>query len=450
MEIVRTWTCLRELRSNVRCAPTSLRSLQDNLLRAAVVHAYVNIPFYRRLWDEAGLDVHAIRGIQDLDRIPVITGSMVREAAQHGELLAQGVDTSSCTYLDTSGSSGRSLRVWKQELEERVRRAVGLRIWLEHGFRWHWMTAQFQIKSGPSHILQRIGVSRKTWISTERSIEEQLVGFLDAKADVVVGTATALRRLAQAIEAHGARPKQPRILFCAGELLDSETSGLVKRALGVDAIGLYGQTEVGYVAWQCEQRAGFHVNADTHFVEILSGGKPAREGELGTIVVTDLRTRTMPFLRYDTGDLAVAARGPCACGRTLPTLGSIEGRVRGSVLLEDGRILTARVIIDHLARRLPLGGYRLYQVSMNEFRLELTWEGARVMGQQATILSHLRQILGEVEISIKNVDPWPADGTGKTHTIFSAVPILNLAPGSVIGRAPTKSGDARLHGSVES
>lgn len=459
MEILRTWACLRDLRSNVRCAPASLRLLQDNLLRAAIVHAYNNVPFYRRIWDKAGLDVQAIQGIQDLDRIPVITGSMVREAAKRGELLARGVDPSSCSYLETSGSSGAMLRIWKQPFEERVRRAVGLRIWFEHGFRWHWMTAQFQIKPGPSHVLQRFGVSRKTWISTERSIDEQLARFLDAKADVVVGTATALRRIARVIEAHAATPKQPRIVFCAGELLDSETSGLVKRVLGIDPIGLYGQTEVGYVAWQCERRAGFHVNADTHFVEVLSGGKPASQGELGTIVVTDLRTRTMPLLRYDTGDLAVAARGLCACGRELPTLGSIEGRARGSVLLEDGRILTTRAIIDHLARRLLLGGYRLYQENTKGFRLELTREafgeprgaeeGARIRGDHAAILSHLRQILGGVEISIKNVEPWPADGTGKTHTIFSAVPILNMGPGSVIGVAMTMSGDTRSHGSVE-
>ncbi len=459
MDMLRTWVCLQRLRSNVRHTPERLRVLQDNLFRAAVTHAYDNVPFYRRVWDEMGVEVSAIRGVQDLDRIPVINGHMVREAASRGELLARGVDPSSCTYLDTSGSSGRSLRIWKQSHEERVRRAVGLRIWFEHGFRWHWMTAQFQIKPGPSHVLQRFGVSRKTWISTERSIDEQLARFLDAKADVVVGTATALRRIARAIEAHGAMPKQPRIVFCAGELLDWETSGLVKRVLGVDPIGLYGQTEVGYVAWQCEQRAGFHVNADTHFVEVLSGGKPVSEGDLGTIVVTDLRTRTMPLLRYDTGDLALAARGPCACGREFPTLGSIEGRARGSVLLEDGRILTTRAIIDHLARRLPLGGYRLYQENTKGFRLELTREafgeprgaeeGARSRGDHAAVVSHLRQILGGVEISINNVEPWPADGTGKTHTVFSAAPILNMWPGSVIGDAETMPVDAKLHGSVE-
>lgn len=440
MEILRTWKCLRDLRSNVTRSPANLRSLQDQLFRAAIIHAYSNVPFYRRVWDEAGVDVQAIRGIQDLDHIPIITAPIVREAAKLGELLARGVDPLSCTYLDTSGSSGAALRIWKRPLEERVRRAVGLRIWFEHGFRWRHHTAQFQIKPGPSHMLQRFGISRKTWISTERSIEDQLAQLLEAKADVVVGTATALRRIARASEAAQVTFKGPRVVFCAGELVDAETRQLVTRVFSREPVGLYGQTEVGYIAWQCEQRGSFHVNADTHVVEVLRDGIPAHPGELGTIVVTDLRARTMPLIRYNTADLAMAASGGCSCGRELPLIGSIEGRERASFLLGDGRILTTKMILDHLAGTLRLGEYRLYQESLKKFRLELTCHavddhpGLENVAQDShdhlTVLRHLRKLLGGVDLSISIVKPWPAEGTGKTQAIFSAV---NLKDGSLKG-----------------
>jgi phenylacetate-coenzyme A ligase PaaK-like adenylate-forming protein len=435
-----------DLRSNVTRSPANLRSLQDHLFRAAIIHAYSNVPFYRRVWDEAGVDVQAMRGIQDLDRIPIITAPMVREAAKLGELLAQGVDLSSCTYLETSGSSGAALRIWKRPLEERVRRAVGLRIWFEHGFRWRHNTAQFQIKPGPSHLLQRFGISRKTWISTARSIEEQLAQLVEAKADVVVGTATALRRIARASEAAQVTLKRPRVVFCAGELVDAETRQLVMRVFSREPVGLYGQTEVGYIAWQCEQRGSFHVNADTHFVEVLRDGIPAHPGELGTIVVTDLRARTMPLLRYNTADLAMAASGGCSCGRHLPLLGSIEGRKRASILLRDGRLLTTRMILDHLAGTLRLGEYRLYQESLRKFRLEMTCHaldghpGLENMDPDSqahlTVLRHLRKLLGEVDLSISIVKPWPADGTGKTQAIFSPA---NLNEGSLRGTTGTGS-----------
>jgi phenylacetate-CoA ligase len=301
------------------------------------------------------------------------------------------------------------------------------------------VTAQFQIRAGPAHFLQRLGISRKTWISTEHPIDEQLALFLRVRADVVVGTATALRRIARATEAASVGAKPPRTVFCAGGLADIETRETVKRVFGIEPVGLYGQTEIGYVAWQCEQRADFYVNADTHLVEILRDGRPAGPGELGTIVVTDLRARTMPLLRYNTADLAVAAAGLCAGGRRLPLLGSIEGRARGSVLLEEGRVLTTRAIVDHLAGTLRLGEYRLHQETTSRFRFEMTSgaAGDRGVGKKdayrqpdkVAILRHLRQILGEdVGISIETVRPWPSDGTGKTHTIFSVVPMPGLGP----------------------
>lgn len=446
MEILRTWKCLMNLRANVTRSPANLRSLQDYLFRDAIIHAYSNVPFYRRVWDEAGVDVQAIRGIQDLDRIPIITAPLVRESAKRGELLARGVDPSSCTYLETSGSSGAALRIWKRPLEERVRRAVGLRIWFEHGFRWRHNTAQFQIKPGPSHVLQRFGISRKTWISTAQSIEDQLAQLLEAKADVVVGTATALRRIARASEAVQAILKRPRVVFCAGELVDAETRQLVTRVFGREPVGLYGQTEVGYIAWQCEHRGAFHVNADTHFVEVLRDGLPVHPGELGTIVVTDLRARTMPLIRYNTADLAIAASGGCSCGRQLPVMGSIEGRERASILLGDGRLLTTRQILDHLAETLRLGEYRLYQKSLKKFRLELTFHAlvahTRIENVEPDsnvhliLLGHLRKLLGEIDLSIRIVKPWPADGTGKTHAIFSRVNINEGSHRDTTGTAP--------------
>jgi len=150
-------------------------------------------------------------------------------------------------------------------------------------------------------------------------------------------------------------------------------------------------------------------------------------------VVTDLRGRTMPLLRYDTGDLAIAATGPCSCGRRLPLVGSIEGRRRASVQLADGRVVSNRAIMDHLAGTLPLGEYRLHHDAGNRFRLELApsvvtdEEVAARRGparvDQAKILSSLHELLGEVDISIEAAKSWNSDGAEKTHTVFSAVPI---------------------------
>src|SRR5262249_347920 len=145
LETSRTWLLLRHLRTNVHGSLNALELLQDKLLRAIVAHAYEHVPFYRWLWNERGFDARQFRGMQDLERIPVANSALVKEAGRKGALLAKWVDTDACTYLDSSGSSGSPLRIWKGPVEDRIRRAVGLRIWFEHGFSWRDRTAQFQI-----------------------------------------------------------------------------------------------------------------------------------------------------------------------------------------------------------------------------------------------------------------------------------------------------------------
>jgi phenylacetate-CoA ligase len=157
--------------------------------------------------------------------------------------------------------------------------------------------------------------------------------------------------------------------------MDTETVRVVRRVFGIDPIALYGQTEVGYVAWQCERRDMFHLNADTHLVEVASNGRQAVPGELGTVVITDLCTRTMPYIRYNTKDLVRAVSGKCGCGRQLPILGAVEGRASGSLILRDGRVLTTRDIVNHMAGTLKLGGYRLHQDRTDSFRVELVSGG---------------------------------------------------------------------------
>lgn len=392
IETLRTWRLLRSLRRGARGSRDSHAGLQARLLRAAIRHAHERVPLYRRMWDEAGVDPGAVRGPEDLRRLPPLSAGAAREAIERGELVARGVDPSSLPAFPTSGSSGRPLWVARGPTEQRVWRASALRIWFEHGYRWSQITAQLDPHPGPPHPLQRIGVSRTAWVSTELDVEQQVELLRRSRADVVVGTPSALRRVARSVAAAGGEIARPRVVFAHGEVLDAGSSGLIERVLGTAPVGLYGLTELGHLAWQCERREGYHVSADTCLVELIRDGRPAGPGEVGAVIVTDLRGRTNPLVRYETGDLAVAGAGPCACGRTLPLLRSVEGRARDAVRLPDGRLVTTRVLVDHMSGVLPPDRYQLRQEAPALFRLHVDapgWSDAE---------SHVRALLGEVEL----------------------------------------------------
>jgi phenylacetate-CoA ligase len=418
IEAVRNWRLLQSLRAGSSRSPGDLERLQASLLRQALAHAYEQVPFYERVWDEAGFDPRSLDGLAEIERVPVITGSMVREAGERGELLARGVDAARRPPYTTSGFSGQSLSVPRMPLEERLRRVGRLRIWFEHGYRWRQAAVYFDRNQGPSHPLQRLGIARSTWIPTGSAIAEQLAAFTAARADVVVGAPTALRRLCSALEATVSMFVRPRIVFSQGEVLDSGTRAQVERVLGAAPIEVYALTEVGYVAWQCELRGALHVSADLCLAEVRRGGRAARPGELGALVLTDLRGRSMPMLRYDTGDLAVAAAGPCPCGRSLPLIQSVEGRARSAVTRADGRVLTMRAIVDHLAGALPPDLYRLHQETETQFRLQIAPGPA---GEADRLMSRLSELLGGAEIRFAGDLSAAANGTQKSQPVSSAV-----------------------------
>ncbi len=370
IDAVESWMLLRSLRSGARRPVAELERSRDGLLRAAVEHAYKRIPLYRRLWNQTDLDPTTIASLDDLSRLPVLGAAEAREAAELGDLLDRKADVRAYPSYRTSASSGQSLAIPRGPVERRLWRVGALRIWFEHGYRWSDLTAHLDPQAGPPHPLQRLGVSRSVWI-TASGVGEQLDALREARADVLTGTPTVLRRLAtKALTDRGAHLR-PRIVFCQGEVLDDATRDLIGRGFRADPVDLYGATEVGYLAWQCELRGDLHINAELVAVEILRDSQPAEPGELGSVVVTDLRGRLTPRIRWDTGDLARAAAAPCACGRTLPTIGTPEGRAKEALSTPDGRRVTQRGIADALAELVAPQLYRLEPLAGGPLRLHL-------------------------------------------------------------------------------
>lgn len=107
------------------------------------------------------------------------------------------------------------------------------------------------------------------------------------------------------------------------------------------------------VAWTCASHQGLHINSDYLVVEILNlnSDDPVPPKTVGEVVITDLQNYLMPLIRYRTGDLASYIPGLCSCGRALPLITPIEGRISSSLFL-GSQIITVRDVLKQVA---PLG-----------------------------------------------------------------------------------------------
>jgi phenylacetate-coenzyme A ligase PaaK-like adenylate-forming protein len=167
-------------------------------------------------------------------------------------------------------------------------------------------------------------------------LAEQLDAF---RPDVIAGYPSVVAALARE-QLAGRLRIAPRIVTTSSELRTPDMTERIRRAFGVDPFDLYGTSE-GLWGAECEHHAGPHLFEDWCIVENVDAqGRPVPDGDPGArLLVTNLHNRTLPLIRFEVSDVVVLDRAPCACGRTLPRLRDVHGRLDDVLELpgRDGR-----------------------------------------------------------------------------------------------------------------
>ena len=181
--------------------------------------------------------------------------------------------------------------------------------------------------------------------------------------------------------------------------------------------------ECGNIAWECGRHEGYHINIDSLVVEIVNNGKPAKPGEEGEVVITNLDSYAMPLIRYRIKDIAVGGESLCSCGRRLPLLRRIEGRSDDRVVLSNSTIVSPYELKYHLESVPGILQFRVIQEKTNQFVLQLKIEQNFTKGtvtRKAT--KEMTRILGhQSHIEIQIVDEILRDPSGKIRSVISNV-----------------------------
>ncbi len=133
----------------------------------------------------------------------------------------------------------------------------------------------------------------------------------------------------------------------------------------------------------------------------------------------------MPLLRYDTGDLARTADGPCRCGRPLPLLDSVEGRANESIVRRDGTLVPTRAIVDGLAKIISPDRFRVRQDADRRIWLDVAADA-----DHETVAAALESVIGEPLADITKTLPAPLSNAEKTRSVFRAA-VANPSRASV-------------------
>lgn len=211
-----------------------------------------------------------------------------------------------------------------------------------------------------------------------------------------------------------------RVVVPTSEPMNDHQRAQVARVFDAPVYDEYGCGEVGAIAYGCENGL-LHVVTENLVVEIVdSDGRAVEPGEVGEVVVTDLTNRAMPLLRYRLGDRAVKG-GPCGCGRGVPTIEKVLGRIHDVVFTPEGRRWHGEKI-DYLMSQLYAeeGGFRQYQVvqeSADTLRVCLVSEEGIPATLERKIKEYVADRLDGMHARVLRVDAIERASSGKIRLV---------------------------------
>jgi phenylacetate-CoA ligase len=196
---------------------------------------------------------------------------------------------------------------------------------------------------------------------------------------------------------------------------------------------------VGPIGQECEFHDGMHVNAECLHVEVEP--QDGSEGSaLGRILVTDLLNHGMPFVRYEIGDIGMLASRPCPCGRGLPRLQQMGGRLADATYTRDGRAISSIALVANLVHGLIWTRVQIIQEAFDrlQIRIEPPAPPAEILARQRSVAE---TIFGTpLEVTQEIVDRIPLEKSGKYRYIICKIPESQLERRRRGGSDPSAEG----------
>ena len=335
---------LAQWRSPKRIKQKQLRSLQSLL-----AYAKNYSPFYAsRL---AHVDVERLSW-ERFEEIPLLTRQQLRDENSQLDCSKVPPQHEPVKSTMTSGSTASPVEI---RMTERVAMQWSCNALRDH--LWHGRDASLTMSAirwrADDKAMAPEGLSFNSWgkphdqfyqtgesffLNSSSTIAEQLVWLEKNNPHYLISHPSNLRALLLEIQTQKIQLTNLVQLRTVGEQVTTELRELAREVLDLPLVDTYSSQELGYIALQCPKHVHYHALPDSVVVEILNeNGRPCEEGQLGRVVVTSLTNLATPLIRYEVGDMA--SFGPtCGCGRGLPVLQQLAGRVRNMLRLPDGSL----------------------------------------------------------------------------------------------------------------
>jgi len=329
-----------------------LRRLQGERLVTLVNRVYSRVPFYRDLFDTAGIKPEQVRGLDDLPKLPMTRKRNLRDNYPFGLFAAPLKDivrihaSSGTTGKPTTvGYTRNDINMWA-EVMARVLAGVGTTdedvVHVAYGY------GLFTGGLGAHYGAELLGAS--VLPISGSNTQRQLMLMKDFGSSVICCTPSFMLYLWDVAQELGmdVTTLPLRVGVFGAEPWSEGMRRDIEKKWNIKACDIYGLSEIVGPGVSCEcvdAQSGLHINEDHFLPEIIDPdtGEALDYGEQGELVITTLTKEGIPLIRYRTGDITRLDPEPCLCGRTLVRMDRVSGRTDDMLIIRGVNVFPSQV-----------------------------------------------------------------------------------------------------------
>lgn len=419
----------------VRRELTLDRSKLDNLvfsrLKQTLEFAEQHTEHYANFFRSYGVSARDLKSFEDLGKFPCLTRAQLRNDLM--SVVADGKIQKSWRASATGGTTSspvtfycdREALWWKNAAAHVFNEYYGKRIGDRIAYLWG-APQDFQGQVSLGRRLRALTYRRDLMLPSTPLNETVLAShtekLLQWRPAFIQAYPSALYELCQYLQEHNIRLPFLKGVSVTAETLHDHHRRLIEGYLDLRVFNWYGSRECSKVASECECHEGMHINEPDVYVEIEED--PNLPADCGHLVITDLRNRATPLIRYRTDDVAQKIPGQCRCGRALKRFAGVEGRLVDMLVLPGGKKVPGVSMVNRIVKSYhEISKVQIVQKKIDTFLLRY------VPGPQFadSSLNKLAQSLctlldTKVQVLFEKVETLPREKSGKVRFVVSELP----------------------------
>lgn len=320
-----------------------LEELQNERLRIIIKHAYENVPYYRRIFDEHCLKPEDIQTKEDLKLLPILTKDGVRK--NFNELIAKNVNKYKPHISKSGGTTGKPLKFYRDIISSSIHSAAVWRYrnWggFKHGDKW--IIMRYETFTDSKQKVPYTVKANTLYLSSFHLKYENIENYLSIirkfNPKAIWAFPSTLYIMVKYIKNQEITfISNLKAIFTSSETLFEDYRKIIEEAFGCKIYDWYGSNEGVISAAECPE-GNYHITEEG-IIEIVDfKNNICSAGKKGKVIGTTLWNFAMPLIRYELGDIAKFSNKQCDCGRKLPLLDSTEGRIDDIIITKDGKLI---------------------------------------------------------------------------------------------------------------